>query len=128
MTDRVRAALPYVQARAPSTRHTWSCRAVIGGHMDRGLPSTSACSPRCTRAAVAACPSPLSAPRAHRLWVFTNRRFRLRITAGFTYDKCSVYLWAIAAWHVDNFGPLFTHRMWIASSQVAALLCVSPGN
>jgi hypothetical protein len=62
------ATHPHVRDRALPTRHTRSCRAVIGKCRDRDLSSASACSPRCTRAAVAACPPVVKAPRAHRLW------------------------------------------------------------
>ena len=48
--------------RALSIRHTRSCRAVTGRHRDRGLPPASACSPQCTRAAVAACPPYVKCP------------------------------------------------------------------
>ena len=100
---RGRYALPDVQARALPPRHTRSCRAVTGRHRDRVLPSASACSPWCTRAAVAASPPLVKVPRAHRLWVFINRRSRSRITTGFTYDKRSAYLLGVTVWRVDNY-------------------------
>lgn len=127
MRYRWRHALPDVRARALSIRHTRSCHAVIGRHRDRGLPSASACSPRCTRAAVAACPPLVEVPRAHRLDVFIYRRSRPGITNRFTYDKRSAYLLTVTVWRVDNYSFLFMHRARTAGSQVKALLSATAG-
>ena len=59
---------------------------------------------------------------------FIHRRFRPRITAGYTCGKRSAYLCAIAAWRVDSFSFFFVHRARIALSQVKTLLRARPGN
>lgn len=51
---------------------------------------------------------------------FINRRFLLRITAGYICGKRSAYLCAIAAWRVDSLAFLSVHRTWIVHSQVKA--------
>ena len=83
---------------------------------------------RCARAASAACPPLVKAPRGHRLWVSLIDGSGPRITAGYICGKRSAYLCAIAAWRVDSFAFFSIHRAWIALSQVNALLRARPGN
>ena len=101
---RWRCALPGVQARALSIRHTWSCQAVVGRYRDRGLPSASACSPRCTRAAVAACP-PLSKCPGLTVWRFSlidspgpeSQLDLLMINVRLIYKSSRCGVWTITA-------------------------------
>jgi hypothetical protein len=71
---------------------------------------------------------PLSKRPGLTVYGFTNRRFRLQITAGYICGKRSAYLCAIAAWRVDSFAFFSVHRARIALSQVEALLPARPGN
>src|SRR5271165_7346462 len=69
MTDQAAAARPGCAGLRCCRRGIRSCRAVTGRHTDRGLPQRAPGLSRCTRAAIAACPPLVKAPRAHRLWV-----------------------------------------------------------
>ena len=53
-------------------------------------------------------PSPCQSAPGSPSVGFIDRRFRLRITAGYICGKRSAYLCAIAAWHVDN-SAFFLH-------------------
>lgn len=59
---------------------------------------------------------------------FINRRSRPQITTGYTLDKCSAYLSAVAARCVDNSGSLFMHTACAALSQVKTPLWGHSGN
>ena len=105
-----------------------SCRAVVGRHGDRGLPSASAWFVPVHVCRYCGLPSPRQIAPGSPSLGFIDRRFRLRITAGYICGKRSAYLCAIAAWRVDSFAFLSVHRARIALPQVKALSRARPGN
>jgi len=105
-----------------------SCRAVIGRHGDRGLPSASAWFVPVRACRYRGLPSPCQSAPGSPFVGFIDRRFRPRITAGYICGKRSAYLCAIAAWRVDSFAFFSVHSAWIVLSQVNALLRTRPGN
>ena len=105
-----------------------SCRAVIGRHGDRGLPSASAWFIPVRACRYRGLPSPCQSAPGSPFVGFIDRRFRPRITAGYICGKRSAHLCAIAAWRVDSFAFFSVHRAWIALSQLNALLPARPGN
>ena len=105
-----------------------SCRAVIGRHRDRGLPSASAWFVPVHVCRYRGLPSPCQSAPGSLSVGFIDRRLRPRITAGYIYGKRSAHLCAIAAWRVDSFAFFSVHMAWFALSQVKAILRARPGN
>src|SRR2546429_5619891 len=103
-----------------------ACRAVIGRHGDRGLPSASAWFVRVHVCRECGLPSPCQAPRAHRLWVSLidgsgpgSRPDIFAVNVRLIYALLRRGVWT-------NSGAFSVHRALIALPQVKALLRARP--
>ncbi len=114
---RMRCALRTCRLGRCLIRHTWSCQAVLAGTGIAACPQQAPVRPG-ARVPPLRRASPCQSAPGSPSGDFLNRRSRLRITAGFTYDKCSAYFLTITEWRVDNYS-LFLYAQGVG--------CVLPG-